>query len=183
VSGSPDAESVAIACSVESKDFVDAMGQVCAAVTVVTTNGDGGRYGMTVSAMCSVSADPPHLLVCINQSNLVMRAIDVNRCFCVNVLGLQHRDVAQVFAGRLPRANGGDRFACADWDELTTGSPVLADALAVFDCVVKQQLNCATHQVFVGRVVAACSRNGKALAYTGRSFCEPQPLSLDPNER
>jgi flavin reductase (DIM6/NTAB) family NADH-FMN oxidoreductase RutF len=128
--------------------------------------------------MCSVSAEPPQLLVCINHSNLAMRAIDINRCFCVNVLGRQHRDIAQVFAGRLTSANG-DRFSCADWASLATGSPVLVDALVGFDCVVEQQLTCATHQVFIGRVVATCSRTGKALTYVQRSFCEPHPLSLD----
>lgn len=165
----------------DSQEFIAAMGEVCTGVTVVTTDGTSGRYGVTVSAMSAVSAAPPQLLVCINQRNLAAAAVEANRRFCVNVLGLQHQELAEIFAGRLTQADG-DRFAGARWEQWTTGSPVLADAVAAFDCVVEQQIECATHRLFVGRVVAARAQgSGDALAYVRRTFWGLRALSSGPS--
>src|SRR5436190_4986272 len=56
-------------------EFVDAMSRAATGVTVVTSDGIAGRFGQTVSAMCSVSADPPTLLVCINRKSPICDAI------------------------------------------------------------------------------------------------------------
>ena len=55
--------------------FIHAMRGVAASVTVVTTNGKAGRRGATVSAFCSVSADPPTILVCLNKSSGIADAV------------------------------------------------------------------------------------------------------------
>jgi len=133
-------------------DFIAAMGKCATEVTVITTDGPAGRFGVTVSAMSSVSAEPPLLLVCVNRNNLAYAAIDHNRCFCVNLVAAEQQAVAQVFAGQL-KAEPGDRF----------------------DCRIEQQINLDTHTVFVGRVVAVQSREGSPLAYSQRSFCNLKP--------
>ncbi|ARU86753.1 flavin reductase family protein [Pseudomonas sp. M30-35] len=159
----------AVAPEAAAVDFIAAMGKCVSGVTVVTTDGPGGRFGLTVSAMSSVSAEPPLLLVCINRNNLACSAIDRNGCFAVNVLTGAQQQIAQVFAGQLPVA-GGDRFACASWMEQHTGAPVLGQALASFDCYLEQQINLGSHAVFVGRVAQAQSAEGSALAYSQRIF-------------
>jgi flavin reductase (DIM6/NTAB) family NADH-FMN oxidoreductase RutF len=156
--------------------FIAAMGRACTGVTVVTTDGPAGRYGATVSAMSSVSADPPLLLVCVNRSNLVAPALDTNRHFCVNVLGAEQQEVSQVFAGQASCSNA-DRFACAQWQREATGAPVLADALASFDCAVQSQFDLGTHTVYIGRVLSASSRDGQPLLYHRRHYCQPHPLA------
>src|SRR5829696_7592538 len=80
--------------------FVNAMGAAVTGVTIVTTNGPGGRLGRTISAMASVSADPPMLLVCVNRRSPLERAIRANGVFGVSVLAEHQADVSDAFAGR-----------------------------------------------------------------------------------
>src|SRR4051812_9405794 len=62
-------ERAVVAMTVDRAHFIDAMSRGVTGVTVVTTSGELGDFGQTVSAMCSVSADPPLLLVCINRKS------------------------------------------------------------------------------------------------------------------
>lgn len=173
----PDDVSVLSAATLAATpaEFIAAMGKCATGVTVITTDGAGGRFGVTVSAMTSVSAEPPLLLVCVNRNNLASKAIDQNGCFCVNVIETEQQPVAQVFAGQIKLENG-DRFACADWTQHTTGAPLLDNALASFDCHIEQQMDLGTHTVFIGKVVAVKSREGAPLAYSHRKFCGLQAL-------
>ena len=88
---------------VESTDrFIAAMGRLVTGVTIVTTDGPAGRFGITVSAFSSVSADPPLVLACVNRKSPVVAAVLANGVFCINVLADAHRHVADTFAGRNP---------------------------------------------------------------------------------
>ena len=109
--------------------FIDAMSRGVTGVTVVTTSGELGDFGQTVSAMCSVSADPPLLLVCINRKSPIHRAIERHGHFGVSVLRADHRRLSEVFAGR-PRSGEPYDFSIARWETAETGSPVLVGAVA-----------------------------------------------------
>ena len=74
--------------------FIDAMGRTATGVTVVGTDGPAGRLAQTVSAMCSVSADPETLLVCVHRKSPLNEAIARHGVFAVSVLGVQHDHVA-----------------------------------------------------------------------------------------
>lgn len=54
---------------VPREQFIDAMGQAVTGVTIITTSGGAGRAGITVSAVSSVTADPPVLLACIHRDS------------------------------------------------------------------------------------------------------------------
>ncbi len=81
-------------------NFIAAMGAAATGVTVITTEGMAGRFGLTVSAVSSVSAEPPMLLCCVNRKSPAVAAMEQNGRFAVNILGSNSRDVAEVFAGR-----------------------------------------------------------------------------------
>lgn len=151
--------------------FLNAMRRAATGVTVVATDGPAGRHGCTVSAMSSVSADPPTLLVCVHQKSPVAEAIRENGVFSVSLLGSDHRQVSEVFAGRV-KTEIGSKFACGLWGRLQTGAPVMADAPAAFDCRVADTLSVGSHLVLVGRVVA--TRNDptcdQPLVYSGQSY-------------
>src|SRR5690349_11081057 len=70
----------------QREQFIAAMSLATTPVTVVATDGPAGRVGQTVSAMCSVSADPPTLLVCVHRRSPLWEAIEANGCFSVNLL-------------------------------------------------------------------------------------------------
>lgn len=152
-------------------DFLDAMSRAATGVTIVTSYGSLGRFGQTVSAMSSVSADPPMLLVCINRKSRICPAIHAHRAFGVNVLRADQRRLSDVFAGR-PRRGEPYDFSIAAWDEGGTGSPLLIGAVARFDCVLDAAHDAGTHTIFVGRVVSAGAGAGEPLVYAGRGYGE-----------
>lgn len=154
---------------VDVRLFTTAMRRAATPVSVVTTDGPGGRFGVTVSSLCTASADPPQVLVCVHLGGPTAPALRVNRCFAVNILDSRHRHVADSFAGRIERWRG-DRFACDEWESVSTGAPVLADGLLVMDCELTQELVVSTHAVFVGTVVGLLSRDGAPLLYSDQAY-------------
>jgi flavin reductase (DIM6/NTAB) family NADH-FMN oxidoreductase RutF len=151
--------------------FLDAMSRAATGVTIVTSSGDTGRFGQTVSAMSSVSADPPMLLVCINRKSPICSAVQRHGVFAVNVLRADQRRLAESFAGR-PRRGLPYDFSSARWDTEVTGSPLLAGAVARFDCTVEAAHPAGTHMIFVGNVVMADAGSGAPLVYAGRGYGE-----------
>ncbi|MBB3771187.1 flavin reductase (DIM6/NTAB) family NADH-FMN oxidoreductase RutF [Angulomicrobium tetraedrale] len=154
----------------DSAGFRAAMRELAAGVTIITAGRDGGRRGLTATAVCSVSADPPTLLVCINRSAEGHAAIRESGAFCVNVIAAEHQCLAERFAGR-DGARGAERFEHGEWRSLATGAPVLADAVAAFDCQVIQAIDAGTHTVFLGAVTATTvSPQRAALLYRAGAF-------------
>lgn len=155
--------------SVSKTEFRNAMARVCAPVNVITTNGPAGRGGFTATAMCSVTDEPPTLLVCMNASSSQTGLFVENRRFCVNVLTQEHRDLAGLFAGKQTDMEA--RYAAADWTNLPSGNQALADAIVSFDCRLIEARLVGTHNIFIGEVVdIRCRRDGHALLYFDRNY-------------
>lgn len=155
--------------SVSKTDFRNAMARVCAPVNVITTNGPAGRGGFTATAMCSVTDEPPTLLVCMNANSSQTGLFIENRRFCVNVLTQEHRDLAGLFAGK--QSDMEARYAAADWTNLPSGNQALADAIVSFDCRLIEARLVGTHNIFIGEVVdIRCRRDGHALLYFDRNY-------------
>ncbi|MDP9138078.1 MAG: flavin reductase family protein, partial [Pseudomonadota bacterium] len=138
-------------------------------VSVVTTDGPSGRFGLTVSAVTSVSADPPLLLICVNRKSLAAAAILGNGHFAVNVLAVENRAFAETFSGR-PSSGRPFDFANHHWQLGLAGAPVVGDAAAVFECDVLETHDAGTHRIFIGRVVAARRGKLEPLVYASRSY-------------
>ena len=154
---------------VRVEDFVAAMGLAATGVSVVTTDGPAGRFGLTVSAVSSVSAEPPLVLVCINRRSPAMAAVEANGVFAVNLLSAAHRAYAETFSGR-PREGSPFDFSNHDWRDGETGLPLVTDATAIFECEMHDRLDAGTHRIFIGRVVAAHSGAADPLVYCNRAF-------------
>lgn len=152
-----------------SQDFIAAMGLAATGVSVVTTDGPSGRFGLTVSAVSSVSAEPPLLLVCINRKSPAVAALDANGVFAVNLLAAENRAYAETFSGR-PREGKPFDFANHDWRDGDTGLPLVKDATAIFECEMHDSLDAGTHRIFIGRVLAAHRGSSEPLVYCNRAF-------------
>jgi flavin reductase (DIM6/NTAB) family NADH-FMN oxidoreductase RutF len=133
--------------------FIQGMRQLASGVTLITTAHEGRRAGLTATAVCSVSAEPPQLLACINRRSETHLVIDQSGVFAINVLARDQHRLAQIFAGA-GDVYGDSRFDQAGWMELATGAPVLASCLATFDCRVVEKMAAATHSIFIGKVEA-----------------------------
>jgi flavin reductase (NADH)/flavin reductase len=136
--------------AVDPGDFKQGMRRLGASVCIITTRrADGARNGLTATAVCSLSADPPMLLACLNRSSNTFRPIVEAKVFAVNVLSLQDAAVADRFAGTL---SGPEKFEAGEWIETATGAPILATALAAFDCELEQMMEAGTHAILLGAV-------------------------------
>ena len=163
--------------------FLEGMSRAAASVSVVTTDGEAGRYGVTVSAMTAVSADTPtpSLLVCVNESSRTAGLIRDNGTFCVNVLRCDQAELADLFAGRV-RTPSGDKFEALPWSTLVTGAPVLHGTLVSFDCRLKQAVRYGTHWILIGELADMLLHEHPRppLIYANRAYHEPVPLEINP---
>ena len=157
-------------------DFRNAMRKLIGGVTLIcTTNGDRS-YGMTATAVCSVSADPPTLLVCLNRNGSTCAAVSESGVFSVNLLNPRNVDLAGAFS-RSP-ADLQDRFSAGEWTVLETGAPILCDSAASFDCEVTEEIDSGSHRIFIGRVrTVSASSEEVALGYFAGGFVVPAQLS------
>ena len=147
--------------------FIDAMRHVAQSVTVVTTLGEDGPTGATVSAFSSLSADPPSVLVCLRSDSRIGLAVGRNRVFCVNVLPESARALAGRFAGRFD-AEEPDRFGAIDCRDSASG-PVISGATA-FECTVDQIITHGSHDICIGNVTAITNAATNRLFEDGDSL-------------
>src|SRR5512144_1864090 len=134
---------------VSLEQFKLGMRILAGAVNIITSAHGGRRYGMTATAVCSATADPPTVLVCVNKLATTHGAIAKSKVFCVNVLRAEDWALSTTFSGA---QTGEGRFKARDWAKLATGSPVLIDSLVAFDCRVVKKLAHGTHTIFLGQV-------------------------------
>ncbi len=170
---------------VDVEQFKIGMRSLAGAVNIVTTAHAGHRYGMTATAVCSATADPPTVLVCINKLAASNGAIHKSKVFCVNVLRAEDAELSTAFSG----AQAGEgRFKSKQWSKLSTGSPVLVDSLVSFDCRVVKTLAHGTHTIFLGQVEQVLiGKKGRPLLYSEGQYAklaslahaEPLPEGLD----
>ena len=154
--------------ALERSDFRNAMSRLGAAVNIITTDGEAGRAGFTASAVCSVTDEPPTLLICLNRTASVYPAFQANGVLCVNVLGAGQQALSGVFGGKTPMDQ---RFAGTAWERGATGSPVLAGASVSFDCRVTSRTSVGTHDVLFCEVVAvAMGEAAHGLIYFDRRY-------------
>lgn len=156
--------------SLSKVDFRQAMSLLGAAVNVVTTDGPAGRAGFTASAVCSVTDEPPTLLVCLNKNSSVYAVVKENAVLCVNTLAAGHQEISNLFGGKTPMDS---RFDAAQWVRASTGAPVLENATVSFDCQVVNCTSVGTHDVLFCEVKSVSVGGGSCgLIYFDRCYHE-----------
>ncbi len=162
---------------ISSADFKAAMRPFGAAVNIVTTAHDGQMHGVTATAVCSVSAAPPSLLVCINRAASIHNPVRAARHFCVNLLSADQVELAQRFSASDEEARR-RRFEGLALRSLKTGSPMLPNAVAAYDCELVETVESATHTIFIGLVAAMhrAADHADALMYRDGEFGVWSPL-------
>jgi flavin reductase (DIM6/NTAB) family NADH-FMN oxidoreductase RutF len=120
-------------------------------VTVVTSGDDDGVwYGVTTTSVCALSVEPPTLIACVRRRSRIGQQLGRTRRFCVNLLSQDQHTVAEAFAVR--RSLEADRFRHGQWVCGTTGSPVLMDGLASFECGIDLIYGYPSHVLVIGSV-------------------------------
>lgn len=157
--------------AVSRQEFRDAMARLGAAVNIITTDGPAGIGGFTASAVCSVTDEPPTILICMNRNATAAPRLKANGTVCVNVVGSSQKEAAMVFSG-VTKCPMEDRFLAGTWTKLATGAPALDGALESIDCRVTDIIEKGTHLVIFAEVEAirmgAPDEHG--LIYFGRDY-------------
>lgn len=149
--------------------YRNGMAMLAGAVNVITTDGPRGKAGFTATAVCTVTDQPPTLLVCMNRSSYAHPFFVNNGVLCVNLLSAGQQDLSGVFANREISMEA--RFASTECSVLETGSPVFADALVSFDCRIAQIEEIGSHTIFFCEVVEMQQSEPKpGLVYFNRSY-------------
>ncbi|MCU1288287.1 MAG: flavin reductase domain protein FMN-binding [Acidobacteria bacterium] len=147
--------------SISKEEFRRALSRFASGVTVVTTkDNDGKLFGITVSAFCSVSLEPPLVLICIEKSAGSHHAFEQSRAFVVNILGENQQTISNHFA-----SHSDDKFSGISYRSGIENLPVLEDALTNLECRLRYSHEGGDHTIYVGEIEKATINDGNPLLY------------------
>jgi flavin reductase (DIM6/NTAB) family NADH-FMN oxidoreductase RutF len=160
---------------ISSDVFKQSMRLLAGGVCIMATNSNGEWDGLTMTAVCSLTMEPPSLIACVNREAGAHGTMSATKRISVNVLTRDHKDLAELFSS--PAIKGPQRFDNGRWLEMASGVPALIDALAVLDCEVIQEMAVGQHSVFFCEVKnVRLQPNRKPLVHFNREFCAVQPV-------
>lgn len=140
--------------AVSPSRFRHVLGHLASGVAVVTSvDADGRPRGLTATSVCSVSLEPPLVLVAVDRTADTHAAVRASGVYAVHLLSDGQAGLAVRFAGK-----GTAKFRGLDHGAGTTGAPLLEDAAGWLECTVAQEVPAGDHTVFVGRVEEARMR-------------------------
>jgi len=150
--------------AIDPATFRSVLGRFASGVTVVTVrDSQHFDHGMTVSAFCSLSLEPPLVLVCIEKSaslHSVLATGNTASRFAVNILESKQEELARRFAEEHP-----DRFDGVGFSRGITGAPILDDCLAIIECEVQSRHSAGDHTIVIGTVIGSATNDGSPLLY------------------
>lgn len=125
------------------------MRQLVGCVTVIATEENGKCYGFTATAVCSVCASPPTILIAVNKSVRTHRCIDRRGAFSINILADHQKGIAEHFAAKIE-----DKFKIGGYTLSPAGMPLIDGAAAHFECRIQRKISIGTHTVFIAHVTS-----------------------------
>lgn len=163
----------AAAPSFSPLEFRAALGTFATGVTIVTARAaDGTLIGLTANSFNSVSLDPPLVLWSLSNRAGSMPVLTRGSHYAINILAADQRELAERFARK-----GEDRWAGVAWTEGVAGAPVLAGAMAVFECFNRSRYEEGDHVIFVGEVERCTHTPGATpLIFHGGRFYTEMPI-------
>lgn len=147
----------------------EALRRLGGGVSVITAGDGAERTGATVTSATALSVEPPRMLVSLNRSSSTWPVVERYGHFAVNVIGADHQDVANRFAG-IGGLRGAERYVGSEWTRLASGAPVLEGAVAVLDCEVEEAIERHSHVILIGRVLSIRIGDGSSLLYQNGKY-------------
>ena len=133
------------------KEWLSAFGKMTYGIYVLTTAFEDRINGMIASWVSQVSYEPPLISVAVHPNRYSHQLIDQSRCFALHVVAKDRTDLPKRFKGPDPQA----KFSDIEWSKGKTGSPIITDCIAWFECELAGSLAPGNHTVFIGKVVDA----------------------------
>lgn len=130
-------------------DFKQAMRRLATTIAIVTAGKDEECTGMAATAVMSVTAEPPTLIIAVNRTASITPILAGEEEFCINLLAARHQPLVGVFSGQ---KKGRERFETGDWQFNPAGPPILGDAVASLMCRKSGSFEVSTHILYTGEV-------------------------------
>ena len=156
--------------------FKQSMRRLAGGVCILASARDGERHGLTMTAVCSLTLDPPMLIAWVNRDAGAYETMRSTRRVSVNLLGSDQIELAELFSSSTIK--GTERFERTEWVEMASGVPALTGALAVLDCQIVEEKAVGQHSVLFCEVKAARLEDEKdPLVHFDRQFCGLLPVA------
>lgn len=159
---------------IEAADFRDAMACMASSVCLVTVRQGDKQLGRTVTAVLSLSLEPPSVLVSIDAASELAKAVIQAKGFSFSLLSSAQRDIADAFAGHVAPQ---DRFKIGDWAQWPSGHPKLGAAVIGMDCQLGNYINMGDHLLFVGYATSVeTDAHSEPLVWHKRKYRALEPV-------
>ncbi|MFE2944566.1 flavin reductase family protein [Streptomyces sp. NPDC059255] len=146
--------------------FKQGMASFPSGVTIVTTSDDDGKWwGFTASSFCSVSMDPPLVLVCLARNAECHPVFERAEHFTIHVIRPEDTELAYRFATR-----GADKFTDEAFEADHRGNPVLRDACVTLNCTMYARSDGGDHSILIGQVEKTALGDSLPAVYFRRGF-------------
>lgn len=146
----------------DPQQYKSGMRRLAGAVCILTLNREGLWAGLTATAVSSISAEPPRLMVCINRNVYAHEFVELDGPLCVNVLEASQLDDAKRFAGMIEGVNGQDRFTSGPWEQSGDDAPELSTSMVRFQCRIAEVILASTHSIVICDVIAVTAAEAEA---------------------
>ncbi|TBY58794.1 flavin reductase [Rhizobium leguminosarum bv. viciae] len=150
--------------------FIEAMARIPGPIAIITTGAGERRKGLTASALCSLSADHPSVIVCVNKTASAYDAIVSEGRFGMNIVGKWQKEIAKIFAQK-----GIDRFSKGTWYQSRNDVPLLAGAPVALACNLVEVVDGFSHSILIGAVDGVSledeTSTQSSIVWLNRSFC------------
>ncbi|HUX34797.1 MAG TPA: flavin reductase family protein [Gemmatimonadaceae bacterium] len=147
--------------TIDQDTFRAVLGRFASGVTILTARDAAGKdHGMTVSAFCSVSLDPPLVLACVDRAATMHDLLMTREEVGISILGSFQEPLSRRFAEL-----ESDRFEGLGYERGESGVALFEDALAHLECRVRDRHAAGDHTIFVCDVERATTRQDRPLLY------------------
>jgi flavin reductase (DIM6/NTAB) family NADH-FMN oxidoreductase RutF len=147
--------------TIDPRDFRNALGTYATGVTIITAAAaDGKPYGITCNSFTSVSLNPPLVLWSLVIYSQSMSVFQNASHFTVNVLDASQQTLSKKFA-----KSSDDKFIGIDWAPGLGNAPILAGAVANFQCRTADRYYGGDHIIFLGAVEAYTYNRNEPLLF------------------
>lgn len=152
------------------ENFIEAMARIPGPIAIITTGTRKHRKGLTASALCSLSADQPSVIVCVNKTASAYGSIIAEGRFGMNIVGNGQKEIAKIFAQK-----GIDRFSKGTWYQSRNDVPLLSGAPVALACNLVEVVDGYSHSILIGQVDGVSLDDGplpqSSVVWLNRAFC------------
>ena len=146
---------------IDPDTFRSVLGRFASGVTIATARDpDGKDHGMTVSAFCSLSLEPPLVLMCIDHTASMHGLLLTHPVVGISILSSSQEAYSRRFADTDTKDFAGIPFVRGE-----SGVALLEGALAHVECRLIAHDEGGDHTIFIGEVDHAVPRSGRPLLY------------------